>query len=185
MVVTALMETDSLFWRTKFMSCSCVLENCWTAFLFGVCIWWGGREALSSYYSPVLLVKHGCGSAVLSPISTDWFKHLILVFSLITKQFGDTMWKSLREMHCALEVGSFLFLCNIPVWKSSELCVLCFLCIWTKTVSVCRVWWLLSWLTKIAGPLIHKPAWKHLSVFPAPLSGDTENGQNAGREPRA
>ena len=69
----------------------------------------------------MLVVKCGCGSTVLSPVSTDQFKRLILVFSLITKQFGDTMWKSVQEMHCALEVGSFLFLCNLPIWKSSEL----------------------------------------------------------------
>lgn len=68
----------------------------------------------------MLVVKCGCGSTVLSPVSTDQFKRLILVFSLITKQFGDTMWTSIREMHCALEVGSFLFLCNLPIWKSSE-----------------------------------------------------------------
>lgn len=68
----------------------------------------------------MLVVKCGCGSTVLSPVSTDQFKRSILVFSLITKQSGDTTWTSVREMHCALEVGSFLFLCNLPIWKSSE-----------------------------------------------------------------
>lgn len=40
---------------------------------------------------------------------------------LISKQFGVTMWTSVQEMHCALEVSSFLFLCNLTLWKSSNL----------------------------------------------------------------
>lgn len=118
------MKTDSLFWRTTLASCFYVLESCWTAFLFEVCIWGGGGEIsfkLSSYYSPVLVVECGCGSMVLSPASTDQFKRLILVFSLVTKQLRDTMWTSVREPRCALGAGSFLFPCNLPVWKSGEL----------------------------------------------------------------
>lgn len=43
-----------------------------------------GREGripvkLSSYYSPMLVVKCGCGSTVLSPVSADQFKRLFLM----------------------------------------------------------------------------------------------------------
>lgn len=39
---------DSLFWRTKLASCSYVLENCLTAFLFEVCILGEGGKCCSN-----------------------------------------------------------------------------------------------------------------------------------------
>lgn len=84
----------------------------------------------------MLVVKCGCGSTVLSPIPTE-FKCLVLIFSLTTNQFGDTVWMSVQEMHCVLEAGNFLFLCNLPI-RAANLCVLC-LCIWTKALSICWV----------------------------------------------
>lgn len=150
-------------------------------------VYLGGRGEisfkLSSYYSPMLVVKCGCGSTVLSPASIDQFKRLIPVFSLVTKQFGDTTWRSVGELRCALGAGSFLFRAIFPYGRVANPCVLCPLHVWAEALSVCQVWWLLSQLTKIAGPLMCEPAWKRPAVFPA--SGHRENGWNAGSEPQA
>lgn len=69
----------------------------------------------------MLVVKCGCGSTALSPVSTDQFKRLFLMLVSYQSSLESPCEHQFKKVHCALEVSSFLFLCNLTLWKSSDL----------------------------------------------------------------